>query len=38
MPFDIAGKDEVFVSRIRKDISNKNSINMWVVADNIREE
>ncbi|MEK7432227.1 MAG: aspartate-semialdehyde dehydrogenase [Cyanobacteriota bacterium] len=37
MPFDIAGKDEVFVSRIRKDISNKNSINMWVVADNIRK-
>lgn len=31
------GKDEVFVGRIRKDESLKNSINLWVVADNIRK-
>jgi len=32
-----AGKDEVFVGRIRKDESVKHGINMWVVADNIRK-
>ena len=31
------GKDDVFVGRIRKDFSLKNTINMWVVADNIRK-
>lgn len=30
-------KDEVFVGRIRKDYSLKNTLNMWVVADNIRK-
>lgn len=30
-------KDEVFVGRIRKDRSAKNSFNMWVVADNLRK-
>jgi len=30
-------KDEIFVGRIREDISNKNAINMWIVADNIRK-
>lgn len=30
-------KDEVFVGRIRKDYSLKNSLNLWVVADNIRK-
>ena len=32
-----AGKDEVFVGRIREDESIPNGINMWVVADNIRK-
>jgi aspartate-semialdehyde dehydrogenase len=32
-----AGKDEVFVGRIRRDFSVENGINMWVVADNIRK-
>jgi len=32
-----AGKDEVFVGRIRRDFSVDNGINMWVVADNIRK-
>lgn len=31
------GKDEVFVGRIRKDESNDNAINMWVVSDNLRK-
>lgn len=37
MPLYVAGKDEVFVGRIRKDFSNKNSLNMWIVADNLRK-
>lgn len=37
MALDIAGKDEVFVGRIRQDISHPNALNMWVVADNIRK-
>ena len=32
-----AGRDEVFVGRIRRDESVENGINMWVVADNIRK-
>lgn len=31
------GKDEVFVGRIREDISYENGIDMWVVADNVRK-
>ncbi len=34
---EAAGKDEVFVGRIRRDFSVDNGINMWVVADNIRK-
>ena len=30
-------KDDVFVGRIRKDYSLKNSLNLWVVADNVRK-
>lgn len=37
MPFDLAGRDEVFVGRIREDLSCENALNMWVVADNIRK-
>jgi aspartate-semialdehyde dehydrogenase len=36
-PWDAAGRDEVFVSRIRKDISHPTGIAMWVVSDNIRK-
>jgi aspartate-semialdehyde dehydrogenase len=32
-----AGKDDVFVGRIREDESIPNGINMWVVSDNIRK-
>lgn len=31
------GKDEVFVGRIRNDISHPNGLNMWVVGDNVRK-
>lgn len=34
---DAAGKDEVFVGRIRRDFSIDNGLNIWVVADNIRK-
>ena len=32
-----AGSDPVFVGRIRKDISLKNGLNLWVVSDNVRK-
>ncbi|MFT4768961.1 MAG: aspartate-semialdehyde dehydrogenase [Glaciecola sp.] len=34
---DAAGKDAVFVSRIREDISHDRGLNLWVVADNLRK-
>lgn len=34
---NVAGKDEVFVGRVRRDFSIDNGINLWVVADNIRK-
>ncbi len=34
---DADGRDEVFVGRIRKDESQPNTLNMWVVADNLRK-
>lgn len=37
MPINAAGKNEVFVGRIRRDESIDSGINMWVVADNIRK-
>ncbi len=37
MPLDVSGKDEVYVGRIRRDNSAKNSLNLWCVADNIRK-
>jgi aspartate-semialdehyde dehydrogenase len=32
-----AGKDDVFVGRIRRDESQPNTLNMWIVADNLRK-
>ena len=32
-----AGKDDVWVSRIREDISHPKGLDMWVVADNVRK-
>ncbi len=37
MPLDAHEKDEVFVGRIRRDESQPNSLNLWVVADNLRK-
>lgn len=37
MQINADGKDEVFVGRIRRDFSQDNTLNLWVVADNIRK-
>ena len=37
MPINARGKDEVFVGRIREDFSCENSLNLWVVSDNLRK-
>ncbi len=37
LAIDAAGRDEIFVGRIREDESIPNGINMWVVSDNIRK-
>ena len=34
---DAVGKTDVFVGRIRKDITHELGINLWVVADNVRK-
>lgn len=36
-PWSAAGTDEVFVGRIRRDVSHPNGLVMWVVADNLRK-
>ena len=36
-PHHVAGKDEVYVGRIRKDLSSKNGIVLWLVSDNLRK-
>ena len=37
MPLYAEGKNEVFVGRIRRDESQENTLNMWIVADNLRK-
>lgn len=37
MPILSKGRDEVFVGRIRRDESQPNTLNMWIVADNLRK-
>ena len=37
MPFFSRGSNNVYVGRIRKDFSCENSLNLWVVADNLRK-
>ena len=34
-PVDAEGKNDTFISRIRKDNSKKNALNMWIVSDNL---
>jgi len=37
MPINAKGKDHVFVGRIREDLEQKNTFNLWIVADNLRK-
>lgn len=37
MPITAADKDEVFVGRIRRDFTRENTLNMWIVSDNLRK-
>jgi aspartate-semialdehyde dehydrogenase len=37
MPIYAQGKDNVFVGRLRRDESQPNTLNMWIVADNLRK-
>ncbi|MCK0146800.1 aspartate-semialdehyde dehydrogenase [Arenibacter sp. F26102] len=37
MPIYAHGKDDVFVGRIRRDETQSNTLNMWIVADNLRK-
>jgi aspartate-semialdehyde dehydrogenase len=37
MPMNAHGKDEVFVGRLRRDETQPKSLNMWIVADNLRK-
>ena len=36
-PHDVAGKDEVYVGRIREDVSSKHGLLLWIVSDNLRK-
>jgi len=36
-PWSASGTDDVFVGRIRQDISRPNSLMMWIVADNVKK-
>jgi len=37
LPLNVAGRDEVFVGRVRRDPTVPNGLNLWVVADNLRK-
>jgi aspartate-semialdehyde dehydrogenase len=37
LPIEAAGRDQVFVGRIRQDASHPNGLAMWIVADNVRK-
>ncbi len=37
MPITVAGRDEVFVGRIRQDLSHDHAVNLWLVSDNLRK-
>jgi aspartate-semialdehyde dehydrogenase len=37
MPILSKGRDEVFVGRLRRDESQPRTLNMWIVADNLRK-
>jgi len=37
MPLDASGKDPVLVGRVRKDLSQPKTLDLWVVGDQIRK-
>jgi aspartate-semialdehyde dehydrogenase len=37
MPIYANGKDDVFVGRLRRDETQQNTLNMWIVSDNLRK-
>ncbi|MDR0207222.1 MAG: aspartate-semialdehyde dehydrogenase [Bacteroidales bacterium] len=37
MPLTCEGKDDIFIGRIRRDESQPNTLNLWIVADNLRK-
>jgi aspartate-semialdehyde dehydrogenase len=37
MPLFLEGKDEVFVGRVRKDLTNENGLTFWSVSDQIKK-
>lgn len=37
MPLDTAGKDDIFVGRIRKDLADENGLTLWISGDQIRK-
>ena len=37
MPLESAGKDDVYVGRIRKDLADDNSMTLWLTGDQIRK-
>ena len=37
MPISAHDKDDVFVGRLRRDLSQQNTLNMWIVSDNLRK-
>jgi len=37
MPKDAHNRDEVFVGRLRRDDTQPNTLNMWIVSDNLRK-
>jgi aspartate-semialdehyde dehydrogenase len=37
MPLHAGGRDEVFVGRIRRDETQPRTLNLWIVADNLRK-
>jgi aspartate-semialdehyde dehydrogenase len=37
MPIESAGKDDIYVGRIRQDLANDNGITLWLTGDQIRK-
>jgi aspartate-semialdehyde dehydrogenase len=37
MPVIAEGQDDVFVGRLRRDFSQPNTLNLWIVSDNLRK-